>query len=221
LGITFSDHLIRYEGNVIGKGYVSFSVEKNKSVSVSVDDVERTGVNQYIFYPWFLSDEDGSQSVRYRFDNEDALKMTNSFFFSVIDQLIPIQVTRAGFQKVIFWYSQTPELMSILESSAMISDNSARMEDAHEKRKTIEIQIFPTITKGSVQIIAKVLKEQDLEISVLNSSGGVMLVPVNNQTFKEGQHNFSTDLSNFNNGLYFVRIKSNPGLVTIHRLFKE
>jgi hypothetical protein len=220
LGITFSDQFTKYEGNVTNHGYVSFSVETTKSVSVTVDN-KRPGVKEYPFYPWFLSNEEGRQNVRYRFNNEDSLKMTNAFFLSVIDQLIPIQVARPGFKKVIFWYSQTPELMNILESAAMVSNNSKRTDDSDRKRNTIDIQIFPTITTGVVQIVARVHKEQNLEISVLNSSGEIILVPIDNQDLKEGEHNFSMDLSNFGNGLYFIRIKSNPGFITIHRLFKE
>jgi hypothetical protein len=223
LGITFTDTLIKYEGNVKGKGYVSFSVLKTISTSVSVDDKQKPGVKEFEFYPWFLSDEAGFQGVRYRFDNEPALKMTQSFFYDVIDQLIPIQVNRPGFKKVIFWFSQTPELMNILESAAMISKNTEILDDVNIDRtnRTIQIEIFPTITKGEVQVIANVLMKQTLEIALLNSGGEILQIPINQQVLNKGDHHFTMDLSTLKRGLYFVRIKSDPGLTTIHRLFKE
>jgi hypothetical protein len=223
LGITFTDTLIKYEGNVKGKGYVSFSVLKTISTSVSVDDKQWTGVKEYKFYPWFLSDEAGFQGVRYRFENEPALKMTESFFYDVVDQLIPIQVNRPGFKKVIFWFSQTPELINILESAALISKNTEIPGDANADKtnSTIQIEIFPTITKGAVQVIANVQKKQKLEIALLNPSGEILQIPINEQVLDKGDHNFTMDLSTFTKGLYFVRIKSDPGLTTIHRLFKD
>jgi hypothetical protein len=223
LGIRFTDELIKYEGNVKARGYVSFSVLTNITTSVTVDDRQWAGVKEYEFYPWFLTDQAGHQGVKYKFDNEPALKMTNSFFYNVIDQLIPIQVTRPGFKKVIFWFSQTPELMKILESAAMVSNNAGTLPDesADKGNRTIQIEIFPTITEDHVQVIVKVLKQQKLEISLLNSSGEVVQVPVNNKVLKEGDYNFSMDLSTFRKGLYFVRIKPDPGLITIHRLFKK
>lgn len=223
LGITFTDTLIKYEGNVKGRGYVSFSVLKTISTSVSVDDKQKTGVKEFEFYPWFLSDEAGFQGVRYRFDNEPALKMTQSFFYDVIDQLIPIQVNRPGFRKVIFWFSQTPELMNILESAARISENIEIPDDANADKtnRTIQIEIFPTITKGEVQVIANVLKKQKLEIVLLNSAGEILQIPINQQVLNKGDHHFTMDLSTLRKGLYFVLIKSDPGLTTIHRLFKE
>jgi hypothetical protein len=113
--------------------------------------------------------------------------------------------------------------MKILESAAMISNNTGTLpsESPDKGNRTIQIEIFPTITEDHVQVIAKVLKQQKLEMSLLNSSGEVVQVPVNNRVLKEGDHNFSMDLSTFRRGLYFVRIKSDPGLITIHRLFKK
>ncbi len=223
LGITFTDTLVKYEANVKGKGYVSFSIVKTISTSVSVDDKQKTGVKEFEFYPWFLSDEAGFQGVQYKFENEPALKMTKSFFYDAIDRLIPIQVNRPGFRKVIFWFSQTPELMNILESAAMISENTKILDDenADKRNKTIEIEIFPTITKGEVQVIANVLKEQKLEIALLNSAGEILQIPINQHVLTKGDHHFTMDLSTLRKGLYFVRIKSDPGLTTIHRLFKE
>lgn len=229
LGITFTDTLVKYEGNVKGKGYVRFSVPKASAEAPFFDTrvligPTRAGIKEYDFYPWFLTDENGLQGSRYQFGGrEPAGKMTNSFFLNAIDELIPIQIDRPGFKKVIFWFSQTPQLMNILESAAMISKNTEILDNPKTDRtnRTIQIEIFPTITKGDVQVIANVLKEQKLEISLLNSSGEVLQVPVNNQVLEEGDHNFSMDLSTFEKGLYFVRIKSDPGLITIHRLFKE
>lgn len=40
--------------------------------------------------------------------------------------------------------------------------------------RTIQIELFPTITKGDVRVIANVLKDQKLEIVLLNSSGEVL-----------------------------------------------
>jgi|GEM_PF-6018986 len=223
LGITFTDTVVKYEANVKGKGYVSFSIEKTISTSVSVDDKQKSGVKEFEFYPWFLSDEDGFQGVQYRFENEPALKMTKSFFYDAIDQLIPIQVNRPGFTKVTFWFSQTPELMDILESAAMISENIKIPDDetADKRNRTIEIEIFPTITRGEVQVIANVLEEQKLEIALLNSAGEILQIPIHQQVLNKGDHRFTMDLSTLGKGLYFVRIKSEPGLTTIHRLFKE
>lgn len=223
LGIRFADSLVRYEGNVKGAGYVSFSVKRTISTSVSVDDKQRPGIREYEFYPWFMTDELGHQQVRYRFAGEPALKMTDSFFSSVIDLLIPIEVDRPGFKKVIFWFSQTPELMSILESAAMVSKGAEISDDLNtdQTKRSIRIEIFPTITKGDVRVVVSVLKKQKLEISLLNSSGEVLQIPVKYEALGEGNHNFSMDLSTFRKGLYFVRIKSDPGVITIHRLFKE
>lgn len=231
LGITFTDELIKYEGNAKGKGYVRFSVPKaGAKAPFSTIDIRlligpiRAGVKEYGFYPWFLTDENGCQGPRYQFGGrEPEGKMTNSFFLNAIDELIPVQIDRSGFPTVIFWFSQTPELMNILESAAMISKRAELLEDSgsHERRRTIEIEIFPTITKGEVQVIVNVLKKQKLEVTLLNSSGEVLQVPVTNRLLDEGHHNFSMDLSALRKGLYFVRIQSSPGLTTIHRLFKE
>jgi hypothetical protein len=224
LGITISDTLIKYEGNVKGRGYVSFLVPKEKNwTSVSVDDRQRADVKEYEFYPWFMSGDDGRQGVRYRFGNEPAAKMTESFFDDVVDELVPIQVDRPGFKKVIFWYSQTPELMNILESAAMVSrnDEAPGEADTDIANKTIQVEIFPTITKGEVNVITTVLKKQKLEIALLNSSGDVLQIAVDKPVLNTGDHQFTMDLSSFRQGLYFVRIKSEPGLITIHRVFKE
>ncbi|MBT1696058.1 T9SS type A sorting domain-containing protein [Fulvivirgaceae bacterium PWU4] len=227
LGITFDVDRITYEGNVKGSGYVAFNVGPaitGNGKSVIIDDNQKAGIREYDFYPWFLSDEVGHQTVRYRFDNEPALKMTNAFFYSAIDDLIPIQIQRDGFKKVIFWFSSTPKLLSLLESAANVdAGNSPRpyKEGLEQKKATINIELYPTITTGRVEVKTVVSKAQKLEISVLSSSGEVVLIPVALQSLKEGDHNFSFDLSGFNNGLYFVRIKSAPGLITIHRLFKE
>lgn len=229
LGIRFFDEYIQYEGNVKGKGYVAFRVLKTGSkhpadfYPLEVDGLQRPGVKVYEFYPWFMTDEAGYQGFRYRFRDEPALKTTSSFFLSAMDELIPIEINRQGFEKVIFWFSQTPELMNILESAARISKRMDIPEDQKTTgtMNTIRIEIFPTITHQDVQIVANILKKQTLEITLLNSSGEVLTIPVNNQVLKEGTHNFSMDLSNLKKGLYFVRIKSDPGLITIHRLFKE
>ncbi|MEX2231070.1 MAG: T9SS type A sorting domain-containing protein [Cyclobacteriaceae bacterium] len=231
LGITFSDTLVKYEGNAKGKGYVRFSVPKASAETPFLKvDIRlligpiRAGIKEYEFYPWFLTNENGLQGPRYEFGGrEPSGKMTNSFFLSAIDELIPIQIDRPGFAKVIFWFSQTPELMSILESATMISKNTEMLDVPATNRtnSTIEIEIFPTITKRDVQVVTNVLKKQKLEITLLNSSGDVLQVPVNNHVLEKGDHSFSIDLSTFEKGLYFVRIKSDPGLITIHRLFKE
>jgi hypothetical protein len=229
VGIKFFDDYIQYEGNVKGSGYLAFRVLRTgakapaKFYPLELSSVPLAGVKEYEFYPWFMTDEAGYQGFRYRFRDEPALKTTSSFFLNAIDELIPIQIDRPGFEKVTFWFSQTPELMSILESAAMISRNHQTDDGPNSDKSTptIEIEIFPTITKGQVQVIANVLKKQRLEISLLNSSGEVLQVPANNQVLEKGDHNFSMDLSTFRKGLYFVRIKSDPGLITIHRLFKE
>ena len=229
LGIRFYDEYIQYEGNVKGSGYVAFRILRTdvnppaKFSFLEASGEHRPGVKEYEFYPWFMTDEAGYQGFRYRFKNEPALKTTSSFFLNVIDELIPIQIDRPGFKKVIFWFSQTPELMNILESAARISTN-AEVPDGpgtDNTNRTILIEIYPTITKGEVQVNAKVLKKQKLEITLLNSSGEVVQTAVNNQVLEEGDHQFSLDLSTFRKGLYFVRIKSDPGLITIHRLFKD
>lgn len=228
IGIRYYDDYIQYEGNVEG-GYVSFALFKIGSIPpanvhpLEVSDGQRTGVKNYEFYPWFMTDEAGYQGFRYRLAKEPALKMTSSFFLNSIDELIPIQVNRPGFKKAIFWFSQTPELMNILESAAMIPKNTDVSDHSRTDRtsETIEIEIFPTITKGEVQVITKVIEEQKLEITLLNSSGEVLQMPVSNQVLTEGDHKFTIDLSTLRKGLYFLRIKSDPGLITIHRLFKE
>lgn len=229
LGITFTDTLIRYEGNVKGKGYLRLLVPKGAAEAPIFDSrvligPTRAGAKEYAFYPWFLTNDNGLQGSRYQFGGrEPAGKMTNSFFLNAIDQLIPIQVKRPGFEIAIFWFSQTPELMNILESAAMISKNTEIQNSPKTDRtnRTIQIEIFPTITKGDIQVVAKVLKKQKLEIAVLNSSGEVLQIPVNNQVLAEGDHKLAIDLSTFRKGLYFIRLKSDPGLITIHRLFKE
>jgi hypothetical protein len=229
LGITYSDELVKYEGNAKGKGYVRFLVPKGNAESFSKIDIHvlvgplRAGVKEYDFYPWFLTDENGFQGPRYQFGGrEPDGKMTNSFFWNVIDELIPIQIDRPGFKKVIFWFSQSPELMKILESAAMISKNTETLGNPKTDiaNRTIQIEIFPTITKGDVQVIANVIDKQKLEIALLNSAGEVLQVPFD-QVLETGNHKFSMDLSTLRKGLYFVRIKSDPGLITIHRLFKE
>ena len=85
----------------------------------------------------------------------------------------------------------------------------------------LQIEIFPTITKGEVQVIANVVKKQKLEIAVLNSAGEILQILINEQVLNKGDHHFTLDLSTLREGLYFVQIKSDPGLTTIHRLFKE
>ncbi|MEX1238242.1 MAG: T9SS type A sorting domain-containing protein [Cyclobacteriaceae bacterium] len=229
LGIRFYDDYIRYEGNVAGSGYLSFGVLRAGAkwppdvYPLEVSDGPRAGVKEYQFYPWFMTDEAGYQGFRYRFNNEPALKTSSKFFLNVIDELIPIQIDRPSFKKVIFWFSQTPELMDILESAAKMTERPEITEDRSttETRTTVGIEIFPTITKGGVQVVANILKKQKLEIAILNSSGEILQIPVNNQLLEKGHHTFSMDLSTFRKGLYFVRIKSDPGLITIHRLFKE
>jgi hypothetical protein len=224
LGVTITDTLIKYEGNVKGKGYVSFLVPKMKNwTSVSVDDRQRADVKEYEFYPWFMSGEDGRQGVRYRFEKEPAAKMTQSFFDDVVDELVPIQVDRPGFRKVIFWFSQTPALMDILETAAMVSENDEAPGEADTDvaDKTIQVEIFPTITKGEVNVVASVLKKQKLEIALLNSSGDVVQIAVDKDVVDKGDHQFTMDLSSFRQGLFFVRIKSEPGMTTIHRVFRE
>jgi hypothetical protein len=229
LGITFTDTLIKFEGNVKGKGYLRLSVSKAAAEAPFFDSrvligPTRAGLKEYEFYPWFLTNDNGMQGSRYQFGGREAAgKMRNSFFLNAIDELIPIQIDRPGFKKVIFWFSQTPELMNILESAARISENTEIPDDANADKtnRTIQIELFPTITKGDVQVVANVLKEQKLEIALLNSSGEVLQVPVNQQVLNKGDHHFTMDLSTLRKGLYFVRIKSDPGLTTIHRLFKE
>lgn len=229
LGITFHQDYIEYEGNVKGKGYLAFRILRTGAKALrnfsplELSDGPRPGIKEYEFYPWFMTDEAGYQGFLYRFANEPALKMTNSFFLSAIDELIPIQIDRPGFEKVIFWFSQTPQLMNILEAAAMVSKGPQNSHDINtdQTKRTIQIEIFPTITKGHVQVVVNVLKKQKLEISLLNSSGEVLQVPVNNQTLQEGDYDFLLDLSTFRKGLYFIRIKSAPGVTTVHRLFKE
>jgi hypothetical protein len=229
LGITFTDTLVKYEGNVKGKGYLRLSVPKAAADVPFFDSrvligPTRAGLNEYEFYPWFLTDDNGLQGSRFQFGGrEPAGKMTNSFFLNAIDELIAIQIDQPGFKKIIFWFSQTPELMNILESAARISENTEISHDAKTDKtnRAIQIEIFPTITKGEVQVIANVLKKQKLEIALLNSAGEILQILINEQALNKGDHHFTMDLSTLRKGLYFVRIKSDPGLTTIHRLFKE
>ena len=203
---------------MIGKGYVSFLVKGIWSRSVTIKSKEK-GVPEYSFYPWFMSDENGLQTVRYQFDGEDSLKMTNAFFASVVDQLIPVQVNRFGISNTIFWFAQTPELMRILESAAQVSETDDTYT-AEKREASPDIQLFPTISKGPVTVTAKIFREQNLEIAVLSSSGEVLKV-VNKPRLTSGEHNVELDFTELKRGLYFVRIKSTPGLTTMHRVFKE
>jgi hypothetical protein len=220
LGIIITDFNIRYEGNVKGSGFVSFYVNATHH-STSVEDGQRKGVKEYDFYPWFLTDENGKQRVRYQFNNEPPLKMTNEFFSNTMDQLIPIKVASPDGGNVIFWFSQTDALMRILESAASVPIDSGPKENEDTSASSLEIQLYPTITKGEVNVTLKTLKKQQLEISVLNGSGEVIQVPVKNQTLDEGDHYFQMDLSRFEKGLYFVRVQSQPGITTVHRIFKN
>jgi hypothetical protein len=142
IGITFRPNEIIYEGNVKGHGYITFSISVNGSRAVSLSENQHDGVKIYESYPWFLSDETGYQGVRYRFDNEPELKMTNEFFENTLDQLIPIQINRPGFTKVIFWYQQTDELMKVLESSANILPEQGQQRK--EQVSTIKLELYPT-----------------------------------------------------------------------------
>ena len=170
-----------------------------------------------------MTDEAGYQGFRYKLRNEPALKMTGAFFLNAIDELIPIEINRPGFKKVIFWFSQTPELMNILESAAMISETTEipSNRNTHKTNRNLEIEIFPTIAQGEVQVIVNILRKQRLEIALLNLSGEVLQVPVSTGILELGNHNFTMDLSAFRKGMYFVRIKSDADLITIHRIFKE
>lgn len=174
-------------------------------------------------YPWFMTDQAGYQGLQYRFREEPALKNTSTFFLNTVDELIPIEINRPGFEKIIFWFSQTPELMNILESAARTSKLTEIGEDraTDKTTATIQLEIFATITRGDVHVIVDVIKKQKLEISLLNSSGEILQIPVDNLVLEKGDHPFSMDLSPFSNGLYFIRIKSDPGVTTIHRLFKQ
>jgi hypothetical protein len=225
IGIAVTDQQIIFEGNVKGQGYVRVGAWMDKKMGlaegVSIKEEQKPGVKAYGFYPWFLSDSVGHQTVKYRFDNEPALKMTNEFFSSAMDELIPVQVKRPGFKKVIFWFSSTPELLSLLETAAhMDVYTTVDKKSADQKPENIDITLYPTVTTGDVRVKAVVSKPQNLEVSVLNSSGEVVS-KVAYQALREGEHSFSMDLSRFTRGLYFVKIKSEPGLITMHRLFKE
>lgn len=217
VGILFKENAIVFEGNVKGHGYIALRIGAT-SHSVQIEERERIGVKTYESYPWFLSDEHGKQGVRYQFDSEPDVKMTNEFFENTLDQLIPIQVNRPGFKKTIFWFRQTDELMKVLESSANVLSDNPQPE---QQVSTIKLELYPTITKGKVTANTTALEKTKFEISVLNSSGEVLDIPVKNQTLEPGDHNFEFDLSAYENGLYFIRVKSHPGLVTIHRLFKK
>lgn len=219
LGITLTTAQIKYEGNVIGKGYLSFSVKGFWSQSVSLDGNEKKGVPRFAFYPWFMSDEHGIQTVRYRLDGEDSLKMTNAFFTSVIDQLIPVEVNHFGTSKTVFWFAQSPDLMRILESVASVSE-SDKFYAPEKAEDSPEIKIFPTITTGKVTIAAQIVREQNMEITVLTSSGEVIR-RVNKQKLAIGSHSFDLELSELKEGLHFIRIKSTPGVITMHRIIKE
>lgn len=219
LGITISATEIKYEGNIKGLGFLSFAVT-SKHHSGQVDENQHKGFKEYDFYPWFLSDETGKQRVRYQFDNEPPLKMTNAFFTNVMDQLIPIEVRSPGGGNVIFWFSQSDALMQILESAANLTTSPSVNTQNEPKTNSLEIELYPTITTGVVDVNLNALKKQDVEISVLNGSGEVLKV-YKNENLKEGGHSLKMDLSEFQKGLYFVRVHSQPGITTIHRIFKN
>lgn len=228
LGIFMDDEKIIYEGNVVGSGYLKFEVRKENypkgygSTSVTVDRYKQSSITEYTFYPWFLTDLNGKQSVRYSFDNEAELKMTDDFFLSTLDQLIPIQVSLKGFYPVIFWFSSSPELIKILESESKASEKTISENKSYEKSSlSMEIEVFPTLLKTEVNIHANFRVKQPFEVLLLNPSGEIIQTIVKNQIMVAGEHNFSMDVSTLQSGLYFIRVQSENGRITFHRVFKE
>ena len=85
----------------------------------------------------------------------------------------------------------------------------------------IAVELYPTLTTGKTELKAVVHSALTLDVTVIDFNDEVKLTPVTHQSLTEGSHQFPIDLSALPSGLYFVQIKSEPGVMTVHRVFKD
>ncbi|MFT5166882.1 MAG: hypothetical protein ACI8P3_002114 [Saprospiraceae bacterium] len=79
--------------------------------------------------------------------------------------------------------------------------------------KNIEVVVFPNPADASLNIILDLTERTTIQIAIVNAAGQELLTG-SNEHFNAGVHQRQVDIKEFSDGVYFLKIKTDEGVIT-------
>jgi len=248
LGFAFHRHKVEYACTIAGKGSLDYFCGK-KGMGIRVNATNDAPKEGQDFYPVFISDMNGVQQFKYRFNNvDDKDKWTKDYFVSAIRTLVPVHVVQTqlglkGAKDAIFWFNVTPTFLEALPA-AIAADMKKEYDQLSQKEpKTTPITEAPTVCKYFDA--CQMNLEKDLQINVYpnptsdklnvdfilpaNTSATLVLTDLAGriikdlgQTYSGASHQHAEMMTgNTKPGIYLINLKLSNGIILSNRVLLQ
>ena len=232
------------EVTLLGKGSFEFT-SRPGGKTIAIDQTGKYTGKIQDFYPVFISDLDGIQSFKYRFDGIEAKdKWTDEYFLATIQKLVPVLVKQKFHgikygKDLIFWFNVTPSFLAALPdtiSNEMGSEYKRLVQGPRKQTDTssqqaclyfdvcqmsleadMKLNIYPNPAKELVNVDFILPANTTASLSFTDLTG--RSVRNIGQTFSgESMQHAEIQVGDLKAGIYLVNIRLSNGIVISRRV---
>ncbi|MBK7873252.1 MAG: T9SS type A sorting domain-containing protein [Saprospiraceae bacterium] len=144
----------------------------------------------------------------------DAQNWTASSYLA-IDQG-PIIDMIENYRTQLLWnnFMKNPEITAGLQKAGFTPDSTLVSADDFAIKDVLTIHIFPNPVFGAGTIEIEQLQTANVSIELLDSKGAVLQALLENEQLLPGIHRMKLDTNTLNDGIYFLRIRSDEQQLT-------
>ena len=221
LGIKLSDEELTFEANIIGHGYLKYTLTDDAH-SLYVDDDHKSNIElETKIYPLFVSKMNGYQRTRYAFVSEGGLKKKQKAYNTELDELVPIAIPKPSNTNeyiAIFWFESTEALFDIL--SQEIPGNAASNSFLPDEETSETITVLQNPVKNQLKLNYQLPDQTRASISLISVDGNHIKTLIDQKSIRSGSHELSVDVSTLRKGIYLIQMATSEKRIT-KRIIKE